>query len=510
VIQLHPPPGATLEEAAAGLEAALTLRPRAERLGERSYYDTFDGLLREAGLECVHESGELVLCERESGAVRARATLGRPRRPLLVPAVPDGPLHDALAEIIEVRALLALARLSVRERSFDVLDEERKTVVRLALSAPMLHAADKTKTELLLRLSVSGLRGYDEELAEVCRVLEEELFYTPAQDGLADEAVRAGGEQPGGVSSKPTVALTPGQPACAAVVAVLRAQLAVIEANLPGSLEDIDTEFLHDFRVAVRRSRAIQRECRDVFAPDGLAHFRGEFRWLQAVTGDARDMDVYLLGFEELRGMVTPALAADLEPLLGVLRGRHRSAHLAMRRALRSARAGEALEGWRSFLVALEAGEGGPAADAPITDVAGGRIRTVYRRMVRMGRAIDASSPAEDYHELRKKGKELRYLLELFGTPLYPAEVVKPLIKTLKALQDVLGRHQDREVQAATLRGLESEVARVQGGIPALVAMGALIQRLAEDEQVARSEFAHTFAPFAAKDQRTLVRETFR
>ncbi len=32
-----------------------------------------------------------------------------------------------------------------------------------------------------------------------------------------------------------------------------------------------------------------------------------------------------------------------------------------------------------------------------------------------MGGAIDESSPAEAYHELRKKGKELRYLLELFG-----------------------------------------------------------------------------------------------
>ena len=81
-----------------------------------------------------------------------------------------------------------------------------------------------------------------------------------------------------------------------------------------------------------------------------------------------------------------------------------------------------------------------------------------------MGGAIDDASPAEDYHELRKKGKELRYLLELFGAPLYPAEVVKPMIRTLKGLQDVLGRHQDREVQVAPLRSLAHEVARRPGG----------------------------------------------
>ena len=64
-----------------------------------------------------------------------------------------------------------------------------------------------------------------------------------------------------------------------------------------------------------------------------------------------------------------------------------------------------------------------------------------------MGAAIDDASPPEALHDLRKKGKELRYLLEFFAG-LYPAEVVKPMVKTLKALQDTLGRFQDREVQA--------------------------------------------------------------
>ena len=49
------------------------------------------------------------------------------------------------------------------------------------------------------------------------------------------------------------------------------------------------------------------------------------------------------------------------------------------------------------------------------------RITRVYRKMVRMGSAIDDDSPAEDLHELRKVGKELRYLLEFFAS-LYPAE----------------------------------------------------------------------------------------
>jgi CHAD domain-containing protein len=125
--------------------------------------------------------------------------------------------------------------------------------------------------------------------------------------------------------------------------------------------------------------------------------------------------------------------------------------------------------------------------------------------MVRTGSAIGDTSPAEEYHELRKKGKELRYLLELFGAPLYPGDVVKPMIKTLKSLQDVLGRHQDREVQVALLRSLGPEV----GNAEALMAMGALIGRLADDERAARGEFAARFSEFASKERRRLVKETF-
>ena len=150
-----------------------------------------------------------------------------------------------------------------------------------------------------------------------------------------------------------------------------------------------------------------------------------------------------------------------------------------------------------------------PDAARPIATVAGTRIRKVYRQMVRMGEAIDDTSPATDYHELRKKGKELRYLLELFGAPLYPAEVVKPMIRNLKGLQDVLGRHQDREVQVGLLRSLGPAVGKTRGSESGLMAMGALIARLAEDERAARSEFAGSFAEFASHEQRRLVKETF-
>ena len=131
-------------------------------------------------------------------------------------------------------------------------------------------------------------------------------------------------------------------------------------------------------------------------------------------------------------------------------------------------------------------------------------------KRLRMGAAIDQASPPQDYHELRKKGKELRYLLELFGAPLHDEGVVRPMIRALKGLQDVLGRHQDREVQVSKLRSLADEVSAMNGGSEALMAMGVLIERLQQDAAVARAEFAESFATFSSAEQRRLVMETFR
>jgi CHAD domain-containing protein len=355
------------------------------------------------------------------------------------------------------------------------------------------------------------VRGYEDELASVRGVIERDVGFRATDQPLVDEAVRASGGVPGGIAAKVSVRLQPTMRADAAAVTVLRRLLEVIEANFDGTIADIDSEFLHDLRVSVRRSRAVQRELKAVFPPEPLARFRGEFKWLQQTTGDSRDLDVYVLDFAEMADLVTAEVRPDLDPLLVLLRRRRDAAHVEMARTLRSSRTRGLLRDWAAFLEELVEAPlaDRPAATRPIAEHAGERIRKVYRRMVKMGRAIGPESPAEDYHELRKKGKELRYLLELFGTPLFPADVVKPMIKTLKGLQDVLGRHQDREVQKLTLRSLRDDVAREPGGPAALMAMGVLVEHLADDERRARGEFAETFAAFADKHQRRLVADTF-
>ncbi len=313
------------------------------------------------------------------------------------------------------------------------------------------------------------------------------------------------------VKAKVDVPLAYDQRADAGAVAVLRRLLDVIGENLEGSISGEDPEHLHQLRIAVRRTRTVQRQLAAVFPPTELPGFRAEFRWLQQATGPARDLDVYVEDLSSLRAMLPDDMRGDLDPLVPVLAHSRLSARAEMARALRSMRTANLFEDWERLLESMVEGSSHdrPAADRPIGAVAGKRIRKVYKRIVTMGRAIERTSPAEDYHELRKKGKELRYLLELFGVKLFAEEAVTPFVKSLKALQDLLGRHQDREVQIAMLRASAEEVATLPGGGAACMAMGALVERLRVDEQAARDEFTEGFAQLATKPQRALVRKTF-
>ncbi len=84
------------------------------------------------------------------------------------------------------------------------------------------------------------------------------------------------------------------------------------------------------------------------------------------------------------------------------------------------------------------------------------------------------------------------------------------MVRALKGLQDVLGRHQDREVQIETLRMHAEQLLGGPGGAATVMAIGVMVDRLQADAHAARESFAESFAKFASAEQRRLVGSTFR
>jgi CHAD domain-containing protein len=505
-----PPSGFELATIGDRLPEPLHVGDETTESGRRGFYDTFDDRLRAKGLRLLSEDGLLRLLDedgREVGATPAPSA-----GDTLAPAdLEPGALRDRLGPVCGIRVLLRTAEVDSSRRVVPVLDDEEKTVARLVAETAVLAAGPRADDPLRPRIHLVGVRGYDKELDRIRTVLERDLLLTLATETFEDELRARTRSSPAGLSADADVHLTPDLPADRAAVALSTRLLHAIEANVPGTLADLDTEFLHDLRVSVRRTRSLQRELKTVFPADELKHFRAEFKWLQQVTGPSRDLDVYLLEFDDFTDAVPQARREDLRLLRGLLERHRATERVAMERALRSKRAERALHDWAVLLERLPASpvDDRPDAVTPIGEVAARRIDKVYRRMVKMGAAIDDASPHEALHDLRKKGKELRYLLEFFA-PLFPAKVTKPMVKTLKALQDTLGRFQDREVQAAMIRELGPEVSGQSGGTDALMAMGILIDRLHEQQEEARAEFSQRFAAFSSREQRQLVKSTFR
>ena len=508
-LEYLPPADFDLSAIAERLPEPLHVDDEARESGRRRLYDTFDLRLREAGLRLLHENGFLKLVGADGRELAASPFEGAAET--IRPAeLPPGPLRERVTPACGLRVLLQTAEVESRRRLLPVLDDEEKTVARIVAEQAVLCGGARPGDALKPRLHLLGVRGYDKAFGRVRNVVEDDLGLPVAAERFEDE-VRARVSSAAGLALDAAVEISPELPADRAAVALSMRLLHTIEANLPGTLADLDSEFLHDLRVAVRRTRALQRELKRVFPPDELERFRQEFRWLQQVTGPSRDLDVYLLEFGDFAAAVPEAHRQSLELLRELLAQRRASERQAMEEALRSERTTRLLHDWAAFLERLPTlpVDERPHAARPIGEVAARRIDRVYRRMVRMGEAIDDTSPHEALHDLRKKGKELRYLLEFFA-PLFASKVTKPMVKTLKSLQDALGRFQDREVQATMIRGLADDVARRSGGAEALMAMGVLIERLQEQQDVARGEFHDRFTAFASPGQRALVKKTFR
>lgn len=462
------------------------------------FMDTFDWRIYQAGFVLARIDGVLELSDRETGATVARAAASS--NSAENGALPS-PLRGRLSGVLGVRALSAVAAVNSDSVVLAARNDDAKTVARLVLSASYADSGDR-QMALSSRLSVVPLRGYDKYAARLSEELSKVSGVEPMAGSLFEEAVAAAGRQPGDYTSKLALNLSREAPAYDSAKLIYRTLLSSMRVNHHGLVEDLDTEFLHDFRVAVRRTRSALKELPGALPDELESRFREDFRWLGQVTTPTRDLDVFLLGFPAFTEMVGD-VSADLDPLRRLLIAERHRAHARLCTSLRSDRYRRLSEDWNRA-VAAEAAPvaGGPAGTTAIGQLADTRIRKVAQHVLRDGSRIDDDSPAESLHDLRKRCKELRYLLEFFSS-LYDQKLHRSLVQELKVLQLNLGQFQDTEVQRCSLEEFAERLLRA-GDVPAagLLAIGRLLAVLEEQQRRARAEFTSRFAAFASVQNR--------
>jgi CHAD domain-containing protein len=247
---------------------------------------------------------------------------------------------------------------------------------------------------------------------------------------------------------------------------------------------------IHQLRVAARRLRVGLRLFRRMLPSRDVARFRTDLRWFASSLGDVRDLDVYTDNFKQYCVALPPDQRGGLSGYELYLRRERAEARQRASAAFTDPRATALFDAATRFVAR------GPSPGAlrrwrslTVRDGIRASIRRSAMRVRRLGNGLGARSRPAELHDLRIKAKQLRYELEFFGA-VYPA--LQPPAKTCKALQDLLGTHQDACTATARLRRYAS-LLRKQGGTastlpPALVQLRRSQLGLARSARVAFAE----------------------
>lgn len=236
-----------------------------------------------------------------------------------------------------------------------------------------------------------------------------------------------------------------------------------VVANVPAVLESHDVEGVHQLRVALRRLRVALAAFGEEFRTPPLEALRMRAKILAQGLAPARDLDVFMDDLlepaarangsvEAFAALRARALVARREAWADAVR---EVSGLAFRTFLHDL--GEAVDGriWYESPRGVQPASGLVAFDAPAIDLAGRMLNRRLKVAKKRARKLETLSEA-DRHRLRIALKKLRYTAEFFA-PLYPPRAVKPFLKRLSRMQDILGLLQDVAVARKTLAHLVAE-----------------------------------------------------
>jgi len=231
---------------------------------------------------------------------------------------------------------------------------------------------------------------------------------------------------------------------------VLRRATAQLVAGKPQVERAPTPDEIHQLRVAARRLRIALRLFGRMLPSADTTRFQADLRWFAGSLGDVRDLDVYTENFQTYARGLPAEQRADLRGYELYLRRERAAARQRAAAAAASPRSAGLFADLERFAAA------GPSRGAlrrwgarSVRDGVRQSMRRSVARVRRLGSELTSRARPAELHALRIKTKRLRYELEFFADA-YPA--LKETAKQCKALQDLLGTHQDVYAGTARLR----------------------------------------------------------
>lgn len=212
-----------------------------------------------------------------------------------------------------------------------------------------------------------------------------------------------------------------------------------------GIIRDDDCEFLHQYRVALRRCRALISLLKTLFDPQQKVMLNNELKTLMQKTNLLRDLDVFLYKMDDYFSCLEHQYHQGLTCFFDELQDERRRAFKELKKWLKTESYEQQCSLVQGLLAEMETSQ---TAEGHITsqDFSKGIIWKHFHHAQALCHKLSNSSPDDAIHQLRISCKKLRYLLEYFS-PILPSKIGKEQIKCLKQLQDELGEFNDSSIQ---------------------------------------------------------------
>ena len=490
------------------LQQKFSLQSLANQRGIIRYYDSFDWRLHLNRLILAWDGTYLFLMPADPGYTEVSCRYEQ--EPKLVQDLPAaGSLRDKLMSIIEFRALLPVIAIKKNARALKFLNQEDKTVCYGFYERNSVSAAGAWKRlkPVFCLLPLKGYIKWIDYLVEWlqnsgCQQIKQDIYY---------QAVQKVRISPGSYTAKVTGPLS-GEISMQRAVQLLLQQLLTISGiNEAGIKKDIDTEFLHDFRVAIRRIRSLLGNLQEFMTEAVYRRARKDFTLLIKLTNSRRDLDIFLHQQPVYLQALPPRYRRVIIPFFDDLKTRRAKEQKKILQYLTSPEYQKNKKYWNdsvqktcSVLLRRTGYK-----SIKIREVAEQIIFNRYEKVVRFNRNLPAVLADEYLHRVRIECKKLRYVLEFFQS-LFDVKPVKSLVKKLRELQDTLGEYNDLRLQQNRLKTyLYIQTRRGKTSSNLNKAINYLMNRIQQRKNELQLIFREQFADFCKPLRQQQLAEIF-
>jgi len=459
--------------------------------------DTFDNEIRLSGKFLLQTGPSLLLINFLNGEIAEQTAA----KWSFLTELEKGAVVRSLTRVSKFRAVIPVARLQIRRDRVLVLDDEGKTRVRL-------HGVSFFRKKKSLQIGITqSLRGYESAHTKLNKQLLG-LGAVPCSK-VVDIYSRLGIKLKN-YSNKPDIAIASEDSIKISATTIIQTYIDVARQNESGIAADYDTEFLHDFRVSFRKVRSVLGLFKGVYGSEQVAQLKEEFAELMRQTNGLRDLDVYLLDRQNYFQLIPANSHEGLKIMFDVIAEKREEEHKKVCKMLKEKSYRQSMKRWGRLFENADNMTTGPEALRSSLYYLCRLISKRYKKVCKIARNIDETTADEVVHELRIHCKKLRYLLE-FASPLFSKKKIKSLIKSLKVLQDNLGKFNDYSVQQVSL-GMFMQESSLVGtkGIKVAESIGALTAMLYQLQCRERNLVMENFSRFDSEKTRASFAELFR